>query len=324
VDGKLLPLEGKAYTDTDHYYDRLPSGVTTNVNGGVRGMKGHSSGLIFRFKTDSKRMIARWVLRRPAGPGNNMTGILQSGIDVYKRAEGGSWKYLRTGRPKKNDGEVSFNWNPGDECMIYLPLYNGIDSFSLGIDAAAGIEAPPAHRMSAKPAVFYGTSITHGGCASRPGLGFVNIIGRDLDTEIVNLGFSGSGKMELEMSEHLARIDASCDVLDCLWNMSDDLVSERYEPFIRNLRAKRPDTPIIMAEQCDVYMGGPGNKDKFIRRLYRKLIADGWKKLHYLPKDGMYNGDLEGTVDGCHPNDLGMITMAKAFGAAVKKAVEAK
>ena len=327
VDGKLLPLEGKAYEDVDCYYDRLPSSVTTNVNAGVRGMKGHSSGLAFRFVTDAKKMVARWKLRRPARPGNNMTGILQSGIDIYARGKSGKWRYFRTGRPKVDDGEIAFPWIPGEECLIYLPLYNGISDFTLGINDGATINAPARRTFAAKPVVFYGTSITHGGCASRPGLGFVNIISRDLDVDIVNLGFSGSGVMEFEMSEHLSRIDASCYVLDCLWNMSLDdrgngrSVKGNYEPFIRNLRAKRPDVPIIMAEQCDVYMAGPNSKDIFMKALYEKLKAEGWKKLYYLPKDGMYTGDLEGTVDGCHPNDLGMVTMAKAFGDAVKKAV---
>ena len=145
------------------------------------------------------------------------------------------------------------------------------------------------------------------------------------------------------MSEHLAAIDASCYVLDCLWNMGGvraggaqseaDLkgvkagpegvvVHARYEPFIRNLRAKRPGVPIVMAEQCDVFCNGPNAKDRFIRKLYEKLIAEGWKNLVYLPKTDMYTGDREGTVDGCHPNDLGMMSMSKAFGKAVKEALD--
>ena len=98
-------------------------------------------------------------------------------------------------------------------------------------------------------------------------------------------------------------------------------VEENYEPFIRNLRAKRPDVPIVMAEMCDVYCGGPNAKDKYARRLYDKLVAEGWTNLVYLPKDGMYTGDLEGTVDGCHPNDWGMMSLARAFGGAVRKAL---
>ena len=131
------------------------------------------------------------------------------------------------------------------------------------------------------------------------------------------------------MSEHLARIDASCYVLDCLWNMGmkrgHDVpgrnVDENYEPFIRNLRAKRPGVPIVMAEQCDVFMGAPNAKDRYIRALYEKLVAEGWTNLVYLPKDKMFTGDGEGTVDGCHPNDLGMRSLADAFGVAVKAAL---
>ena len=183
--------------------------------------------------------------------------------------------------------------------------------------------------------MFYGTSITHGGCASRPGLGFVNIVGRDLDVPVVGLGFSGSGVMELEMSEHLAAIDASCYVLDCLWNMGmkneKDVnnrrgrnVDENYEPFIRNLRAKRPGVPIVMAERCDVYCRPQNSQDRFIRALYEKLKAEGWDNLVYLTKDDMYADDLEGTVDGTHPNDWGMMHLAKAFGSAVSKALTLK
>ena len=135
--------------------------------------------------------------------------------------------------------------------------------------------------------------------------------------------------MEYEMSEHLARIDASCYVLDCLWNMgmaksggrAGRNVDENYEPFIRNLRRLRPGVPIVMAEMCDVWNGGPNEKDRFIRSLYEKLVAEGWSDLVYLPKTGMYPDDCEGTVDGCHPNDWGMKSLAKAFGDAVRKAV---
>lgn len=134
--------------------------------------------------------------------------------------------------------------------------------------------------------------------------------------------------MELEMSELLAHVDASCYVLDCLWNMSlrekeqpGRSVEANYEPFIRNLRAKRPNVPIVMAEQCDVHLYGPSEKDLFVRKLYEKLVAEGWKGLVYLPKGEMFTGDGEGTVDGCHPNDLGMQSMARAFGQAVRRAL---
>ena len=342
IDGKYLPIEGRMFKNVDHYYDRLPCNVTSNVNGGVRSMKHHTSGMQFRFITDSKTLHFKWMPYSANLAMYHMPSIGVSGIDIYKQDADGKWRYVKSGgiHDAKKGGSVTISWTPGTPCLVNLPLYNGIRSFTLGIDPKATVKALGPRKSGVnKPVVFYGTSITHGGCCSRPGLAFVNIVGRDLDVPVVNLGFSGSGVMEFEMSRHLADIDASCYVLDCLWNMNKakdrfdyrdirdrndpiGVVKERYEPFIRALRKARPGVPIVMAEQCDVWCKGPNAKDRFIRALYEKLIAEGWKDLVYLPKTEMYSGDTEGTVDGCHPNDIGMASMAKAFGAAVKKALK--
>ena len=328
IDGKYLPIEGRAFDDVDHFYDRLPANVTTNVNGGVRDMKHHTSGMLFRFKTDSSRLDFKWLPYSRSLAMHHMPSTGVSGVDVYRWDEKkGRWFYVKTGSVKdaEKGGSLSISWTPGTPCLVNLPLYNGVKEFKLGIETNATVEAlPPRKSGIDKPVVFYGTSITHGGCCSRPGLAFVNRVGRDLDVPVVGLGFSGSGKMELEMSEHLARIDASCYVMDCIWNMGVDLVTRRYEPFIRNLRAKRPDVPIVMAEHCDVFCGGPDNRDRFIRALYGKLVSEGWKDLVYLPNTDMYSGDGEGTVDAVHPNDIGMESMSKAFGGAVREALKLK
>ena len=324
IDGRYLPIEGRVFDDVEHYYDRLPSNVTTKVNGGVRSMKHHTAGMQFRFTTDSKKLVFKWVPYNGNLAMNHMPATGVSGIDIYKfDTASGKWRYVKTGRiDNPKGGEVSLGWTPGTPCLVNLPLYNGVKSFTLGIETNATVSAlGPRKSGVARPVVFYGTSITHGGCCSRPGMAIVNIVGRDLDVPVVNLGFSGSGKMELEMSEHLARIDASCYVLDCIWNMNESLVKANYEPFIRNLRRLRPDTPIVMAEWCDVYCKPGDARDKFMKDLYARLISEGWKNLVYLPKDNMFSGDLEGTVDGCHPNDLGMRSLADAFGDAVRKAL---
>ena len=325
IDGRYLPIEGRVFDNVDHWYDRLPSTVTTNVNGGVRSMKHHTAGMQYRFITDSKKLTVRWKTYSKSLSMDHMPSTGVSGLDFYRQTADGKWQYVKTGRiwDANKGGEVVVGWKPGTPCLINLPLYNGIREFSLGIDKGASIsQLPPRKSGINKPVVFYGTSITHGGCCSRPGLAFVNMVGRRLDVPVVNLGFSGCGRMEFEMSEHLAAIDASCYILDCLWNMNEKLVQARYEKFIRNLRALRPGVPIVMAEQCDVYCGGPNEKDRFIRKLYGKLIAEGWRDLVYLPKDKMYSGDREGTVDGCHPNDIGMMSMAEAFGDATAKALK--
>ena len=337
IDGRLLPIEGKAFDDVDHWYDRLPAGVSTNVNKGVRDMKHHTSGMQFRFSTDSARLVFRWT---PYNRGwmsmDHMPKSGMSGIDVYRfDAAKERWLYVKTGRINSPDGaQLEIPWKPGTACLVNLPLYNGVRDFALGVETNAAVCALGPRRSGVdKPVVFYGTSITHGGCASRPGMAFVNMVGRNLDVPVVNLEFSGSGVMEYEMSGYLARIDASCYVLDCLHNMrmttdagarAGRNMDENFEPFIRNLRAKRPEVPIVMAEQSDVYCGDPCAKDLLLKSIYTRLVAEGWKNLVYLPKDGMYADDLEGTVDGCHPNDHGMIQLAEAYGSAVAQALGLK
>ena len=332
IDGRYLPIEGRAYNETEHYYDRLPRNVTTNVNGGVRAMKHHTSGMLFRFVTDSKRLDFKWVPYSANLAMDHMPATGVSGIDVYRWDKArGRWLYVKTGRiwDAKKGGTLSVDWTPGTPCIVNLPLYNGIKSFSLGIDPTAAVSSVPHRSGIGKPVVFYGTSITHGGCCSRPGLGFVNIVGRTLDVPVVGLGFSGSGRGELEMSEHLAAIDASCYVIDSVWNMDRTTMEERYEKFVRNLRRLRPDVPIVLAEGCDVYCKTAQSaaimkRNELVRPTYEKFLSEGWKNLCFLASEDQMSDDFEGTVDGCHPNDIGMMAMSKAFSRIVRQALKMK
>jgi len=339
IDGKRLPIEGRAFDNVDDWYDRLPSNVTENVNAGVRELKHHTAGMSFRFVTDSNRLVFKWLPYNESNPMDHMPATGHSGIDVYRfDSDRGKWLYVATGRVKGLDlsvrRQLEIGWTPGTPCLVHLPLYNGLKSFTLGVEPGSSVSAlDPAHRSGiVKPVVFYGTSITHGACASRPGMAFVNMIGRDLDVPVVDLGFSGSGIMEYEMSGHLAAIDASCYVLDCLWNMysveegrtagrDGKYVEENFEPFVRNLRAKRPGVPIVFAGCSDFTCGGMTAKERYVKALFETLVAEGWENIYYLPKDGMLGDDFDGTVDGTHPNDLGMRRMADAYGAAVRTAL---
>ena len=332
IDGRNLPIEGRAFDDTGSYYARLPSNVTAKVNGGVRSLKNNTAGMQFRFSTDSSKLVFKWTPYSKNLSMGHMASTVVSGIDVYRfDAASGKWVFMRVGCVKSaKGGSLSLDWRPGMPCLVNLPLYNGIKEFSLGISQGASVSPlPPRESGVTKPVVFYGTSITQGACASRPGMSFVNIVGRELDVPVVNLGFSGSGAMELEMSEHISRIDASCYVLDCLWNMGMSKVGprkgrnvdENYEPFIRSLRAKRPGVPIVMAGRSNVFGGGADDKERFVKSLYEKLVAEGWRNLVFLPNDKMYAGDGDGSVDGIHPNDWGMVHMAAAYGKAVSDAL---
>ncbi len=324
IDGTFLPLEGKVFDDTARPYDRLPVTLTTNVNAGVHRNMRDSAGLQFRFTPHADQLHIRWQPLKDLMAMDHMPSTGVAAIDIYRQNKDGVWEYVKTGRIHafKGGGKVSLPWESGTPCLVNLPLYNGIESFSLGVASNATVAAvPPRKNGVDRPVVFYGTSITQGACASRPGMSYVNIIGRRLDVPVVNLGFNGSGRMEFEMSEHLAAIDASCYVLDCLWNMSVAEVRTRYEPFIRNLRRQRPDVPIVMVEKSHFANPPREEKDRVMRALYERLVAEGWKNLYYVQKADMLPGDGEGTVDGVHPNDYGMMRYAEAQGAVIKEAL---
>ena len=147
-------------------------------------------------------------------------------------------------------------------------------------------------------------------------MAFPAIMGRQLDTPVINLGFSGSGKMEPAMAELLPQLDLLAYVLDCLWNMSPALVSERVEPFVKTLRG-----PARTRPSCWPKIAASGASAR--RRkgpscaIHQKLTAQGMKNLHFLSNQGMLGDDTEGTVDGCHPNDLGMMRQAGVFAKAL-------
>ena len=147
IDGSRLPIEGRAFDDVDHYYDRLPANVTSNVNGGVRWMKHHTAGMQFRFVTDSKELRFRWMPYGKELAMDHMPATGVSGIDVYRwNAQKGRWTYVQTGRIQDAEKGGSLHlrwWKPGTPCLVNLPLYNGVKSFSLGVDENATVKPYP-------------------------------------------------------------------------------------------------------------------------------------------------------------------------------------
>ena len=248
------------------------------------------------------------------------TGV--SGLDLYVKTDDGSWRWIGIGKP---DSIVStFMLLEGisestREYLLYLPLYNGIEFVKLGVPAAYKIERVPADNR--KPIVFYGTSITQGGCASRPGMCATAILGRHLDREIINLGFSGNGRMEPELAELLAELDPLIYFIDCLPNLMPDDVAERVEPFVEILRAAHPETPIVLAEGITynnailVQSNALENAQswKALRIAYENLLNRGTKHLYYQMAEGQLGFDGEGTVDGVHPTDLGFHRQAGVY-----------
>lgn len=313
-DGTLLAIEGKGWTNVAAYYDRLPADAQSNVTAAVWGLSHDSAGMCLRFSTDASRIQVRWSVLKAnlAMPHMPATGV--SGVDLYGRDESGVWRFVGNGRPTAVSNCAAFGVKAGADHVLYLPLYNGIQSIQIGIPGGRILSSPgKSDGPRGRPVLFYGTSITQGGCASRPGLATPAIVGRELDVPVINLGFSGSGRMEPAMAKLLAELDPSVYVLDCLWNMDAALVSERVEPFVRELRKARPDTPILLAEDSSVRNVTPTEKGRILRSIHEKLVNEGMKGLHFLSNADMLGNDGEGTVDGTHPNDLGMMRQAAVF-----------
>jgi len=332
-----LELEGKGWDDTTHPYDRLPARAEGKVTDGVWHLSRNSAGMAVRFVTDSTSIGARWKLRSSSLAMNHMPATGVSGLDLYIRTEDPDqlWHWVGVGRPEKfpdNEKPLVSGVPEGQhEYLLYLPLYNGVESLQIGIEADATLFRPaPRPDTRAKPVVVYGTSITQGGCASRPGMAYPAIVGRWLDRPTINLGFSGNGKMEIEMAEFLGELDASAYVLDCLPNMSPELVTERVGPFVRLLREKRPDTPIVLVENIRYQAGailpatkrGYMAKNEALRAVHGELVADGIGGLHYVPGDDLLGHDGEATVDGTHATDVGFLRMSEVLTPVLRSILE--
>ena len=235
-------------------------------------------------------------------------------MDLYAKDKAGRWRFVGNGRAMGFANTASFQTPPAQQYLLYLPLYNSAKSVEIGIPKGRTLSTPDASAIKqSKPIVFYGTSITQGACASRPGMACSAILGRRLDMPFVNLGFDGSGKMEPELADLLAELDPSVYILDCLWNMTPEMVSQRVAPFVKILRAAHPTTPILLVEDSNFMNVCPTEKGRILRAIGEKLTAEGVKNLHCLSNQNMLGDDGEATVDGCHPSDLGMMRQADAL-----------
>lgn len=327
-DLKLLDVEGRGWTQTNEYYDRLPARAEGLVPDPVWTLSRQSAGLCARFVTDATSIQARWRLTsdKLAMPHMPATGV--SGLDLYVRHEG-RWRWLGIGQPKEQSASAILTGNlpAGErEYLLYLPLYNGVSSVELGLAKRTKLAKADPYPAGHKPIVFYGTSITQGGCASRPGMVHTAILGRRLNRPIINLGFSGNGRMEPAIATLFAELDPAVYVLDCLPNMSAAEVAERVEPFVATLRSAHSDTPILLVEDRNysdsflVVAKRQRNADSraALKNAFDRLAKAGTKQLYYLAGDQLLGDDNEGTVDSSHPTDLGFVRQADAFEAALR------
>ena len=324
-DIKQFGVEGRGWTNTKNFYDRLPAKAEGVVRQPVWDLSRNSAGMCVRFVTDATTIHARWALTESWLYLPNMTAIGKSGLDLYVKTEKG-WRWLAVGAPQNQTNEIVLvkDLIPGKrEYLLYLPLYNGTKFVELGISETNTIEKAPALGSGErKPIVFYGTSILQGASASRPGMVHSAILQRKFNWPVINLGFSGNGKMEPEMVDLLAELDPAVYVIDCLPNMVAAEIKERAEPLVKKLRAAHPDVPIVLVEDRTLQgafltqgqMEWYHLKDRAeLKAAFDRLQHEGVKNLFYIPGEHLLGDDGEGSTDGSHPNDLGFARQAKIF-----------
>jgi hypothetical protein len=328
-------VEGRAWPEMERkrWFDRLPAVADGSVTAAVWGLSRDSAGMMVRFKTDATVIWADSTVLKEKLNGANMTPIGASGLDLYARDENGVWRWVGVSRPDKKTTrqEIIGGLAPGfREYALYLPLYNGVEKLSLGVPPDAKFE--PLAPRTGKPIVFYGTSITHGASASRPGMVHTAILGRRFDCPVVNLGFSGNGRMDAAVGELLVKIDAAVFVIDCLPNMGPEAVREKCIPLVKQLRAVRPETPIVLVEDrrnTNSWILPKRNQlhtdnHAALRECFDKLKAEGVKRLFYVAGDDLLGHDAEGATDGSHPNDLGFVRQADVMEPVIRAALKGR
>jgi lysophospholipase L1-like esterase len=329
-DAVSLEVEGKGWAQTAGPFDRLPDSAQSKVSPAVWNLSKHSAGICVRFATDAAVVSVRWSLTNESLDMPHMPATGVSGVDLYARRADGSWRFVGNGRPGKAEGNLAtFKFPDGAqgrrECLLYLPLYNGAKSLEIGVPSDAHLEpAPPRPDGRGRPIVIYGTSITQGGCASRPGMAWTAILGRLLDRPVINLGFSGSGTMEPPVAEPLAELDPAAYVIDCVWNMGDsqEVYMDRIGQLVRTIRKAHPVTPMIFVGQSLLRLEAhPTELSSRQEVAVLALQKEGVEGLILVPGTDLIGHDGEGTVDGVHLNDLGMDRQARSLFPIVSKAI---
>lgn len=334
IDAKELCIEGKGWKDTQRFYDRLPAKAQGVVREPVWDLSKDSAGISIRLVTDATKIWARWTLRKEKLAAPHMPASGASGVDLYVRHNGG-WHWLGAGRPTTGittSQQLTTGMSPQPrECMIYLPLYNGVEKVEIGVPLEAKCFLPPTRPEKMKPIVFYGTSIVQGAAASRPGMAYPAILGRRLDNTIVNLGFSGNAVCEPEVGALLAQLDPAVYVIDPLPNMNDEGVAKRIPELIAKIRETHPKTPIVLIENTEMgdalvnpsRRGGYSRSNAELKKLFDHRVKAGDKKIFYIPGGKLLGDDGQGTVDRVHPTDLGFMRMADVIEPVLKRALRA-
>lgn len=324
-------IHGQGWKNTG--YARLPDEAKSQVRDPVWNLSKNSAGLVVRFVTDAPKIEASYIpqerLQMPHMPA---TGV--SGLDLYTKDDTGNWVWVRGNYSFGDTVKYSFSLKDDvhspREFHLYLPLYNSVDNLRIGVDKDKAFEFVPTGEKQ-KPITIYGTSIVQGGCASRPGMAWTSILSRQLNTPIVNLGFSGNGQLEEPIIRYLAEIESALYVLDCLPNLVreefvEEEVKSRLRFAVKHLKEQQPDVPVLMVEHAGYTDGlvdkeraaAYGRLNEWCKSVYRELVMEGIEEIYLLEKEAI-GLTLDATVDGTHPTDLGMQQYADAVAEMTKE-----
>lgn len=325
-------IEGQAWPDeVADFYDRLPKEAETVVRKRLWDLSKNAAGLLIRFRSNASEISVRYKVKGAKSmPHMPATGV--SGVDLYSKDDDGKWLWNKgfysfrdTVRYNfKNINTNNQRHDEGKEYQLYLPPYNSISWLEIGVPSESHFTPTPLRQE--KPIAVYGTSIAQGACASRPGMTWTSILQRKLDRPLINLAFSGNGRLESEMIDYLTDIDAKIYILDCLPNLgptkdrSLENVYDRIIASVRTLKSKRPTVPILLTEHGG-YSDGATNMSRqktftdlnnVLRKAFLQLQKEGFQDLHILPI-GEIGLSIDSFVDGTHPSDLGMVEYASAY-----------
>lgn len=333
TDATTLPVFGKACPETAGPFTRLPASLKGVSRDPVWGLGRNSAGLFVRFTSDAGEFDLKWTTGG-VNTLDNMTAIVARGLALYT-LDKGEWIWVGTARPNRQDKASSFRITCSKlagsqhEYMLYLSLYNEVTSLQIGVPEGSTIAASSLNSPRAeKPIIIYGTSIMQGASASHPGMCSSNQLSRRLDRVVINLGFSGNGKLDYEIAELMAaHPDPAVFVMDNIPNCGADLIREKTAGFVKILRDAHPDVPIVFVEN-PIYPGARfddarekevTSRNEALAEVYAGFKKAGMKKIYYVKGDKMLGADNTGTVEGTHFTDLGFEGYVKLLYPVLKK-----
>ncbi|WP_422351159.1 SGNH/GDSL hydrolase family protein [Flagellimonas sp.] len=334
IDSNYRVVSGQGWPgEVESIYHRLPSRAKSKVRKEVWSLSKHSAGLSIKFRTNADTIKIRYHLNGELNydliPSSGV-----SGLDLYTKTPNGEWARCWGDYIIDSISTFSFEIDSrsikenerGQEYQLLLPTFNEIDLLKIGVNQKYFFRPLPL--SSKKPIVTYGTSICQGANASRPGMTWANMLERRLERPLINLGFSGNGKLEPELIELLTEIDAKLYVLDCLPNLTPDKdnVLGLITKSVKKIRSIRKDVPIILTAHP-----GFANEETSIKNrvhsarlneelylAYQTLKREGYVNL-YLIKKKKLKFTIDSYADYGHPNDHGMVQYATAYEKLIKK-----